>query len=177
MGKTLAFTGHRPNKLNGYNPMDNYELLTILSKTIEEHIVKHDVDTFISGMALGIDMWSARIVLKLKQKYPHIKLICAIPCIGQYSKWNEESKFEWFQIKERADSVVYISEEEYTAWCLQKRNEWMVDNSDYIISVWDGTKGGTYNCLKYAKKKKCQNIVNIDPNSLEIARLLLENIG
>lgn len=172
ISKSLAFTGHRPHRLNGYNAKDNYDLLIVLSELIEKHIVVNKVDTFISGMALGIDMWSARIVLKMKEKYPHIKLVCAIPCKDQFKIWKDEQVvWEWHQIVERADEVVYVSDEEYTPWCLQKRNEWMVDHAKFIISVWDGTKGGTFNCIRYAKKKIGKYIVNIDPNSLEISNI------
>ncbi|PAD70641.1 hypothetical protein CHH83_02225 [Bacillus sp. 7586-K] len=45
---------------------------------------------------------------------------------------------------------------------MQKRNEWMVDNSDYVIAVWDGTKGGTGNCVKYAQKQN-KYITTIKP--------------
>lgn len=115
-------------------------------------------------------MWSARIIIALKESiYPHIKLISAIPCAKQYEVWKDQRCIdEWHFIVENADVVHYVSEEPYTPWCLQKRNEWMVDNSDYIISVWDGTTGGTYNCIKYARKYD-KNILNIDPNSLELS--------
>ena len=29
----------------------------------------------------------------------------------------------------------------------------MVNNSDLVIAVWNGSKGGTNNCIDYAKKK------------------------
>ena len=32
------------------------------------------------------------------------------------------------------------------------RNEYMVDLADKIIAVWDGSNGGTANCVKYAEK-------------------------
>lgn len=35
---------------------------------------------------------------------------------------------------------------------MQKRNEYMVDHSDKVIAVWDGSKSGTKNCIDYAKK-------------------------
>jgi uncharacterized phage-like protein YoqJ len=37
---------------------------------------------------------------------------------------------------------------------MQKRNEYIVDNSSLLLSLWDGTSGGTKNCLDYAKKKE-----------------------
>lgn len=112
-------------------------------------------------------MWSAEIILKIKKTYPQIKLTCAIPCLKQHSKWKKEIYLQWLSIVNKADKVHYVSEEPYTAWCLQVRNEWMVDNSDYIIGVWDGTEGGTANCINYAKKKD-KNIVCIHPKTLEL---------
>ena len=38
---------------------------------------------------------------------------------------------------------------------MQKRNEYMVTHSDFVLIVWNGKeKGGTYNTLKYTQKKK-----------------------
>ena len=38
---------------------------------------------------------------------------------------------------------------------MQKRNEYMVDQSDFVIVVWDGEKrGGTYRTFQYVKRKK-----------------------
>lgn len=167
MTNSCCFTGHRPNKLNGYKPTDNKELLFKLRDIVIDHIENKNVDTFITGMALGIDMWAARIVLKLKQKYPHIKLIAAVPCKNQHNKWPQQSKDEWQNIIDKCDKVHYVSEESYTHRCMQKRNEWMVDNSKYIIAVWDGTKGGTGNCAEYAKKEN-KEITRLDPKTLEV---------
>lgn len=154
MTNISCFTGHRPEKLYGYDPFSegNYQMLMELREIIIDHIENKEVDTFITGMALGIDTWAAKIVLKLKETYPHIKLFAAVPCIKQYKKWQQESKDEWQIIIDKCDEVYYVSNEEYTHWCMQKRNEWMVDNSQYVIAVWDGTSGGTANCVNYAKK-------------------------
>lgn len=90
-GKTLCFTGHRPDKLNGYKKEDNLDLINALYCEIESAI-KDGVETFISGMALGVDMWSAETVIELRKKYDHIKLVCAIPCKNHPAKWGQESK-------------------------------------------------------------------------------------
>ena len=42
----------------------------------------------------------------------------------------------------------------------------MVDNADKVIAVWDGSKGGTYNCVKYAEKQN-KEIIVINPNDIE----------
>lgn len=165
MNNSACFTGHRPNKLNGYDPKNNKELLWRLHETIMFHIEVYGVRTFVTGMALGIDQWAAKIVLKIKEtQYPKLKLVCAIPCKNHSSKWSKQSQKEWQGIVDKADQVIYTSEDEYRPELMQKRNEWMVDNTERIIAVWDGTPGGTANCVRYAYKKKGKNcITKVNP--------------
>lgn len=165
--KSLCFTGHRPNKLYGYDPRKNAKLLWTLNNLIEKLITDRNYGIFISGMALGIDMWAARIVLKLRETYPHIKLICAVPCLNHSSKWVESSKTEWKEIIAQADEVVYVTEEPYHPYLMQKRNEWMVDHADTIVAVWNGTKGGTANCVNYAADKE-KHVIRLHPFSLKV---------
>ena len=48
-----------------------------------------------------------------------------------------------------------MSQDPYAVWKMQKRNIWMVDQSNVVVAVWNGEKsGGTYNCIKYAIEKK-----------------------
>jgi uncharacterized phage-like protein YoqJ len=170
--QTVCFTGHRPDKLYGYDPFSegNTNMLYKLRAIIEKFITDKGITTFITGMALGIDMWAGRIVLALREKYPHIKLICAIPCAKQWSKWNDDSRKEWDEITNNADEIIFVSEELYTPWCMQKRNEWMVNHVKYVLSVWNGTKGGTENCIIYAKKND-RTIINLHPKTLKVSIL------
>ena len=46
---------------------------------------------------------------------------------------------------------------------MQIRNQWMVDNCELLIAVFDGTSGGTANCVNYAKSIR-KNTVVINPN-------------
>lgn len=172
MSKTLCFTGHRPQKLFGYNVNEegNQLIVSALSQLIESAI-KKDVKTFITGMALGIDQWAADIVLSYKEVYPDIKLIAAVPHKGHGDNWKGIlSKIKRDSILESCDEVVMVSNEPYTNWCMQKRNEYMVNRSDYIIAVWDGTSGGTGNCVKYAEKVK-KPIVCLHPKELTVSKL------
>ena len=43
-----------------------------------EWAIKNNYNNFISGMALGIDMLCAKIIISLKSKYSNIMLECAI---------------------------------------------------------------------------------------------------
>ena len=107
--KTCAFTGHRPKGL-GYPESDERctalkeELRSLIIRMIEEEGVTH----FISGMAQGVDMYAAEIVLELKKQYPQITLECAIPYERQAVRWPEALRNRYFSIAERnaADGLV-----------------------------------------------------------------------
>jgi uncharacterized phage-like protein YoqJ len=73
------------------------------------------VTNFISGMAIGVDMWAAEIVLDLKRAYPQdtIELIAAIPFEGQANKWSVEYRDRYFDILAQADQA-FIFQEHYT---------------------------------------------------------------
>lgn len=162
MVKTACFTGHRPNKLKGYNVADNKELLWKIHFVCVDLIENKNVTTFINGLALGVDMWSAKIVIKLKEKYPHIKLISAIPCRNHSCKWNSKDKELWQEICDKSDDVVLVTDDDYKPYLMQVRNEWMVNNSDIVVAVWDGTKGGTGNCVNFSEKQS-KEIIRITP--------------
>ncbi len=56
-----CFTGHRPERLG----MPESEVISGLQKEIHQAIVD-GFQTFISGMARGVDLWAAEIVLTLR---------------------------------------------------------------------------------------------------------------
>ena len=90
--KKCAFTGHRPQSLPfGFNESD--ERCIALKQTLRAEIIRlieqEGVTHFISGMALGVDMYAAEIVLGLKSSYEGITLESAIPCESQAEKWTE----------------------------------------------------------------------------------------
>jgi hypothetical protein len=49
--------------------------------------------------------------------------------------------------------VIYVYDGGYSPDKLQGRNEWIVDNVNLMLALWDGSKGGTYNCIQYCNKK------------------------
>lgn len=126
----------------------------MLTKAIEK-TWKDGYDTFISGMALGVDMWAAEIVLEMPKLVPEmkLKLIAAVPCDGQDKLWRPEMRKRYQDILSRAAEVVVVSPGPYAAWKMQRRNQWMVDNSSLVIAVWDGSPGGTANCISYARRR------------------------
>jgi uncharacterized phage-like protein YoqJ len=136
-----------------------------LRKTVVT-LITQGFHTFISGMALGVDQWAAEIVLELKVEYPHIKLIAAVPFEGQETAWFKQAVERWRGLLQQSDEVVYVCEPGYAPWKMQHRNKWMVDHSSIIVAVWDGSEGGTGNCVRYAETTDCQ-IIRIQPTKQE----------
>ena len=146
----ISVTGHRPNKLYGYDVADwRY---TKLKNDLRVLLVHNHCTEAITGMAMGVDMIFAIAVLELQKEGYDIKLHCAIPCQNHDAMWSDETKDLYHRILKRADKVVLVSDIPYQPWVMQKRNEYMVNLADMVIAVWDGSKGGTSNCVKYAKK-------------------------
>lgn len=150
-----AFAGHRPDKLGGYK-LPNPTYIKVCKK-LEAALIELKPEKCISGMALGIDQWAASICIKLG-----IPFIAAIPFVGQERVWPEESKRIYKILLGKASEQIVVSEGGYAAQKLQIRNEWMVDNCDKLIAVWDGTQGGTGNCYKYAESVN-KDIYRINP--------------
>lgn len=146
----ISATGHRPSKLGGYSPDIDNLLLKTAVKSLEGLATN-----VISGMALGWDMAIAEAAIVLD-----IPFVAAVPFRGQESRWPKNTQERYFSLLSLAKDVVYVCEDGYAPWKMQKRNEWLVDNSDLVIALWNGTSGGTSNCIKYAEKidKKIINV-------------------
>ena len=161
MNKTCCFTGHRPNKLFGYDLLvPQYQTLAKLVYGYCEFLYsKRGVRNFISGGALGFDTVAFFAVNSLKLRHPDVRNILAIPFVGQENAWRSElDKDRYNRMKSLADSVVLVENlDQYKSTSipgkLNQRNLYMVDNSDFVIACWNGTTGGTCNCLKYAHSK------------------------
>lgn len=149
-----CFTGHRPSKLD----YSEGEIKPLLETAIDNAISDGYV-TFITGMAEGVDIWAAEIVLEKKKQNDALHLICAVPHpdFEKRRGFFEERRYD--RIIKNADYVTTISDHYYKA-CYQKRNEWMVDRSSLVIAVWNGTASGTKNTVVYAKRQGI-DVINI----------------
>ncbi len=155
----IAITGHRPNKLgNEYN--QNGPISQWIKNQLIQIVKDKNPTQMISGMALGVDQIWALIAV-----WYNIPLLAAIPCIGQEKVWPKSSQDTYNNILkyEKCEKII-VSNCTYNSTVMQKRNEFMCDNSDMLICVWDGTKGGTKNCVDYAQKIN-KEIIRIDPKN------------
>ena len=158
---TCCFTGKRPQSFSfKYN--EHAKGCIKLKEKIKdeiEKVIKKGYTNFISGMALGVDLWAAEAVLELKEKYPEIELYCAIPYKGQSITWEQNYRDRYMTCIHKCKKYVVISPF-YAKDCFFKRNMYMVDNSSLVIAVSDNPPtGGTAHTINYARKNNKEIIM------------------
>ncbi|MBR4072553.1 MAG: DUF1273 family protein, partial [Clostridia bacterium] len=162
--KSCCFTGYRPGKFPFSLDRNNKDYIKFENKLVDAvfSLPAENCFTFYTGGAIGFDIIAAEIVLMLKEApklNAGIELICAVPFIDQAANYDNMWKKRYENILSKADEVVLISDKYYPG-CYQKRNEFMVDNSDFVVTWYDGKSGGTRNTVRYAAKKG-RRIVNL----------------
>lgn len=158
----MAATGHRPDKLNNEWSMRG-PMSTWIQENMELVCYLWNVDEGLSGMALGWDMHWALVLIRLG-----IPLTCAVPFKGQEVRWPRDSQKMYNDILAKATNIVYVCEPGYAAWKMQKRNVWMVTESDALLAGWDGSEGGTFNCYRFAAEEGDREIIRINPKDFKL---------
>lgn len=174
MANTLCFTGHRPNKLAGYDKNSYTKFVNDLAISLESYVINLGITNFISGGAQGFDQLAFWAVHKLKTNHPYwnIQNIVYIPFVGQESRWSKFGLFsqaEYNLMLNQADKV-HVCNTAVKAnadfkdirAALMQRNHDMVNNSDRVLAMYSQeeakanqlTQGGTSECVKYAKSVK-----------------------
>lgn len=152
-----GFTGHRPEKLP-WGSDERDERCAALKLRLERSIREQaagGVHTFLCGMARGCDLYFAEAVLKLKGEGLPIRLEAVLPCPEQAMGWPREDADRYESILLECDAV-YLLQQRYTDGCMLRRNRAMLDRCQRLISVWDGSRGGTGASVRYAVQKGVQ---------------------
>lgn len=156
----FAGTGHRPPKLG--NEWDGIGVYSdFLRHKIQETFIQYQPEYIISGLVLGFDMVLAEMAIA-----NNLELIAAIPCKDQEKVWKESAQKRYNKILSYKKCQRHlVSNEKYFKGCMDIRNVWMVDQligeDDKLLAAYNGTKGGTHNCIEYAKSKG-KEIIQID---------------
>lgn len=145
----IAVTGHRPPKIgnewDGVGPVSD-AIRAELTRIIE----KYNPERILSGMALGVDMLWAEVGIAMG-----VTVVACIPCKDQEKVWRPDSRARYHAIlNDPHVTQVLVSQDPYRLDLMDLRNRWMVDNSHLLVSVWDGSRGGTANCVEYANQVK-----------------------
>ena len=144
--KTCCFTGHRQ-----IPPEDRERLAAELEETIIG-LIGEGFHFFGAGGALGFDTMAAQAVLRLRERFPQVRLILVLPCPEQTKGWRTEDAALYVLIKTRADKVVYTARA-YDRGCMHRRNRHLVDSSAACVCYLKSGTGGTAYTVGYAQSQ------------------------
>ena len=147
-----AFTGYRVQKLpfSGEDDPVCEDFKGRLYAAIEA-LIWQGYTHFLSGGALGMDMYAAEAVLQLRGKYPWIGLEMVIPFDRQDELWPLPLRRRYARLLAEADILTHTGRR-YTHVCMLMRNRYLVDNADLLLAAYDGKPGGTAITVAYAEK-------------------------
>ena len=148
--KICCFAGHA-------NIANKEDVKIKLKKEIVSLIEKENVTTFYSGGKGNFDWLCARTVDELRKDYPFIKSYWVLAYMPK-----EKDEYFGYESKIFDDTVYPNLEKVPKRLAIVKRNELMVDKSDYLIAYVKHDLGsGAYKTLRYAQKKKHIKVINI----------------
>lgn len=164
---TCAFTGHRPSKLSYLRNADHpdYRRLSDMLRATCLELYGEGFTRFLSGMALGVDMLAAEVVLKVREEHPEVSLACVLPCRDQANRWREADRLRYQDILRQADEVVCL-QESYSRFAMLARDRYLVKHSDCLLAVFNGSPGGTKYTVDCALRAG-RRVVRIDPRTFE----------
>ena len=119
-----------------------------LLKLFEMVACGKQVDFYLGGYG-GFDSFALKCAKIYKQRYKDTKLVFITPYLD---KWLNNRKDI---LRNNYDEIVYPSIELVPQkFAIIKRNEWMIDNADYLFAYVKTRYGGAYRTLIYAHKHK-----------------------
>lgn len=143
--KSVCFTGHRRINITE-------ELKEKLRRTLIL-LVENGCTDFYAGGALGWDTLCEETVLELRREYPQVKLHLVLPCSSteQTAKWNDWQRSRFKSIQTAADDVQYTAVH-YSAGCMKRRNERLVELSECCVCYCTDFQSGTGQTVRIAER-------------------------
>ncbi len=160
--QVCAVTGYRPSRFPFKGNEDDIRCKKLKEEIKKEvkYLYEQGVHTFWLGGAEGVDMWAGEILIQLKsyKAYNDIKIMLAIPFEGYNKNWKDTSIKRLENIKKNSEEIIIVGsnkepkEEQY-----RKRNKYMTDKADCLLTVFDKEKiivrSGTNMTFQFALKK------------------------
>ena len=122
------------------------EIIPALRKEIINLIENKNVDTFYIGNHGHFDFYAETVLKELSEIYPHIKYSVVLAYLprGKQGEYYDFSNTIYPEGIEKAP----------LKYAIIKRNKWMIDNSDFVITYVKSVIGGPAQFKELAQKKK-----------------------
>lgn len=146
----------------GHSDIWDSNLAEKIKSVAEDLILNHNVREFWVGNYGNFDGSAASVIRELQKTYTDVKLDLVIPYL---TKSINEYKELYYK---KCDNILIADIPENTPkrFHITKANEYMVNNSDFLICYIQRSWGGAITTYKYAKRKNLQ-IFNIAERPIE----------
>lgn len=146
----------------GHSDIWDSSLAEKIKSVAEDLILNHNVREFWVGNYGNFDGSAASVIRELQKTYTDVKLDLVIPYL---TKSINEYKELYYK---KCDNILIADIPENTPkrFHITKANEYMVNNSDFLICYIQRSWGRAITTYKYAKRKKLQ-IFNIAERPIE----------
>lgn len=128
-----TFLGHRDCPNNIFDRV---------AKQTENLILNCGVDLFYLGSQGNFDNIAKMVLLKLKKVYPAVK--CYI-VLAYMPSWKTCDSFDTI--------YPFVLEKTPKRFAINKRNEWMIEQADFVISYFEHNYSNTSGFISRAEKK------------------------
>lgn len=148
----LFGTGHRPEDAG----MSFEEMYRLCRNAINPYRSEH---MFITGMAAGFDLAFGAAAYETRHPIWVVR-----PWAGHEPRKADRELYQHLREVAEIETVVVDQLTYPGPWVYQRRNEFMIDNADEGIALWNGKQsGGTFNCIQAAKMrgKKVTNLLGV----------------
>lgn len=154
--KTCCFTGHRILEEN------NLPELMIKIKTHVIRLHEMGVTNFLVSDIIGFESLVASEIVKLKPNYPGIKLLLLLPYKTICDVVPNSILYKKYcDVRKVADEVVCIKNEYFDNY-KYIRNNYIVENSSYLIYYLTHNVEPASTIVNYAKSLKLKEIINLN---------------
>lgn len=170
--RTVCISGHREKSIIPYQ--NNYACYDITVQTVRCLLERYldlaylnGYDTFISGLAVGADLWGAEYIADCRRNGKSMSLIGVMPYLHHSDKFPQEYTDLLYKVEKEADKLILMSSNPDIKYCYsptnknesrtlyRDRNYFMVDHSSAVIAFLnDGNYySGTSQTVNYAVRK------------------------
>lgn len=136
MGKTCVFLGNA-------DILDVKGTADKIRQSAVDLITQKQVDTFFVGTKGEFEILAHKIIEQVKCDYPEIKIMLVIAYVKDlercpysfddfYYPWKVEKSHKW--------------------WCIAKRNDWLIEQADFVIAC-NYYQGRAYGYCQKARRK------------------------
>lgn len=155
MVHSLYVSGYRPHELGIFN--EKHPGIRIIKKAIENelrNLINEGLEWIVISGQLGVELWTAEVVIGLQEEFPHLKYSVITPFLGIEKNWNEERQEKYAFILGKADYAATITKKPYEApWQFVVKDKFIIQHTDALLLVYDEEHEGSPKYLKRLAEK------------------------